>query len=362
MGKTKKDLYFLQQAICLAKKGEGFTSPNPLVGAVITKNNKIIAKGYHKRCGLPHAEIEAIKSAKGDLKGSTLYINLEPCCHFGKTGPCVDEIIKRGIKKVFISTIDPNPKVKGKSIKRLRKEGVKVELGLAKKEALELNEIFFKNMNKKRPFVVAKLAQSLDGKIASSKGISKWITSSQSRKFAKSLRDKYDCVLIGANTLKKDNPKLNGLKKIPYKVVISSKLDLPKSSYIFKNNPEKLIIFTSQKKKLKRKTIPSKARVFYLKEDRGFFSPDEILKKLYKLDIMSVFVEGGSKTLGYFFKKKRVDKVYFFIAPLVLGGSDALCSIGAGGFSSPIKAATIKNIDIKHIGRDFLFSGYPEYR
>ena len=258
MAKSKKDLYFLLKAISLAKKGEGLTSPNPLVGAVIAKDNKIISKGYHKKCGLPHAEIEAIKSAKKNLRGSTLYINLEPCCHFGRTGPCVDEVIKSRIKRVVVSTVDPNPQVKGKSIRRLKREGVRVDIGLAKKQAVKLNEVFFKNMKTKRPFVVAKLAQSLDGKIASSKGISKWVTSSPSRKFAKTLRDKYDCVLIGANTLKKDNPKLNGIKKIPYKVIISSTLNLPAKSYIFKNNPEKLIIFTSHKAKGKNKKISIK--------------------------------------------------------------------------------------------------------
>lgn len=362
MSKTRKDLYYLQQAIHLAKRGEGFTSPNPLVGAVITKNNKVIAKGHHRRCGLPHAEVEAIKAAKKDLKGSTLYINLEPCCHFGRTGPCVDEIIKSKIKRVVISTVDPNPQVKGKSIKKLKREGIEVELGLAKEEACKLNEVFFKNMKEERPFVVAKLAQSLDGKTASSKGISKWITSAQSRKIARSLRDKYDCVLIGANTLKKDNPKLNGLRKIPYKVVISSKLDFPKEAYILKNNPEKLIIFTSKTQEFKRKKIPARAKIFYFKENKGFFSLDEILKKLYKLGIMSVFVEGGSKTLGYLFQKKKIDKVFFFIAPLVLGGEDAICSIGGQGFSSPKKAAMIRDIEIKRIGRDFIFSGYPRYQ
>ncbi len=245
MSEIKKDFQFLQEAFYLAKKGEGLTSPNPLVGAVITKNNKVIAKGYHRRYGLAHAEVEAIKSAKEDLKGATLYINLEPCCHFGKTGPCVDEVIKSGIKRVVISTADPNPQVKGKSIKKMRRQGIKVDLGLAKKEALKLNEIFFKNMKAKKPFVVAKLAQSLDGKITSSTGISKWITSAESRQVAKTLRDKYDCVLIGANTLKKDNPKLNGLKKIPYKVVLSSELDFPKKAYILRNNLERLIISVS---------------------------------------------------------------------------------------------------------------------
>ena len=276
-----QDLYFIKKTISLAKRGEGTTSPNPLVGAIIVKNNRIISSGYHLRTGLPHAEINAIKSAKKSLKGATLYINLEPCFHFGRTPPCVDEVIKSGIKRVVVATTDPNPKVAGKSIRKLRKQGIKIDLGLAKEQALRLNEVFFKNMKTKQPFVVAKLAQSLDGKIASSKGISKWITSSKSRRFAKSLRDKYDCVLIGATTLKNDNPKLDGLKKIPYKVIISSNLDLPSKSYIFRNNPEKLIIFTSSKAKAARGKVPSGAKVFFLKKNKGYLPIDKILKTLY---------------------------------------------------------------------------------
>jgi len=169
--KLKQDLCFLKKTFSLAKKGEGFTSPNPLVGALFVKNNKILSFGYHHKAGGPHAEVEAIRAAKKKLSGSTLYINLEPCCCFGRTGPCVDEIIKKGIKRVVIATEDPNPRVNGKSIRKLRKAGIKVEVGLCKKEAQELNETFFKNMREKKPFVVAKVAQSLDGKIATQKGI-----------------------------------------------------------------------------------------------------------------------------------------------------------------------------------------------
>ncbi|MCK4912588.1 MAG: bifunctional diaminohydroxyphosphoribosylaminopyrimidine deaminase/5-amino-6-(5-phosphoribosylamino)uracil reductase RibD, partial [Candidatus Omnitrophica bacterium] len=170
----KQDLCFLKKTFFLAKKGEGFTSPNPLVGALFVKNNKVLSYGYHHQAGKPHAEIEAIRAAKKSLRGSTLYVNLEPCYHLGRTGPCVDEIIERGIKKVIIATTDPNPRVGGKSIRKLRKFGVEVKVGLCKREAQKLNEVFFKNIKKKKPFVVAKVAQSLDGKIATGKGISRW--------------------------------------------------------------------------------------------------------------------------------------------------------------------------------------------
>ena len=358
---SKRDLCFLKKTFSLAKKGEGFTSPNPLVGALFVKNSKILSFGYHHKAGGPHAEIEAIRSARKNLRGSTLYINLEPCCHFGRTGPCVDQIIKRGIKKVFISSIDPNPKVKGKSIRKLRKAGIKVEVGLHKREAQELNEVFFKNMRGKKPFVVAKVAQSLDGKIATQKGISQWITSSSSRKFSKKLRDKYDCVLIGANTLIKDNPSLEGLKKTPFKAVISPRLNIPLNSYILKKNPDKLIIFTSDKSKSARKKIPPGVKVFFLKEEKGWLPIKRILKILYFLGIMSVFVEGGSQTLGQFFIKKEVDKVFFFIAPKIIGGKTALSSIGAEGFPTLDSCPHLKDFRIKRIGRDVLIWGYPQY-
>ena len=358
---SKQDLYFLKKTFSLAKRGEGFTSPNPLVGALFVKNNKILSFGYHHKAGGPHAEVEAIRAAKNKLSGSTLYINLEPCCYFGRTGPCVDEIIKRGIKRVVIATADPNPRVNGKSIRKLRRAGIKVEVGLCKKEAQELNEPFFKNMREKKPFVVAKVAQSLDGKIATQKGISQWITSSSSRKFSKKLRDKYDCVLIGANTLIKDNPGLDGVKRSPFKAVISPRLNIPLDSYLLEKNPDKLIIFTSDKSKLKRKKIPDKVKIFFLKEEKGWLPIEKILKILYSLGLMSVFVEGGSQTLGQFFIKREVDKVFFFIAPKVIGGRAALSSIGAKGFPTLKTAPSLENFKIKRIGKDILVWGYPKY-
>lgn len=357
----KQDLCFLKKTLSLARRGEGFTSPNPLVGALFVKNNEILSYGHHRKAGEPHAEVEAIRAAKKNLSGSTLYINLEPCCHFGRTGPCVDEIIKRGIKRVVIAIADPNPGVNGKSIRKLRKAGIKVEVGLCRREARELNETFFKNIRQKKPFVVAKVAQSLDGKIATQKGISQWITSSSSRKFSKKLRDKYDCVLIGANTLIKDNPGLDGLKKSPFKAVISPRLNIPLDSYLLKKNPDKLIIFTSDKSKLRRKKIPDKVKIFFLKEDKGWLPIEKILKILYSLGIMSVFIEGGSQTLGQFFIKREVDKVFFFIAPKIIGGEGALTSIGAKGFSTPDSCPQLKDFRIKKIGKDVLIWGYPQY-
>ena len=356
------DSQFIQKTFLLAKKGQAFTSPNPLVGALIVKDNKIIAGGYHKRCGLAHAEIEAIhKTKQKHLCGSTLYVNLEPCSHFGRTPPCVDQIIKNKIKRVVISTLDPNPTVKGKSVRKLKKAGIKVDVGLLRDEARKLNEVFFKNMKYKMPFVVVKVAQSLDGKIATVKGLSKWITTAKSRKLVLSLRDKYDGVLVGANTFIKDNPHLNGLRKIPYKIVISSQLNLPPSHYLFKTNPHKLIIFSSYKNRNKLDNIPKAVKLIFLKETKGELPLRNILKILYKLGIMSVFIEGGSDTLGRFFKRKLIDKAYFFISPKIIGGKSALTSVGAKGFTSPGISPYLDKIEIKKIGEDILIEGYLRY-
>ena len=367
-----KDAYFIKKTFQLAKKGEGFTSPNPLVGAIIVKGDRIISQGYHKKAGFPHAEAEAIRTAGENLTGTTLYVNLEPCCHFGRTPPCVDEIIKKGIKRVVVATCDPNPLVRNKSITKLKKANIGVKVGLCEKEAEGLNEIFFKNMREAMPFVAAKTAQSLDGKIAARGGKSKWITNEKSRMFARRLRDKYDCVLVGANTVVKDNPYLNGLKKIPYKVVIDPYLCIPESSHLLKGNLGKLVIFTSfaSKKKVNPalarkggvKKIPPAARVFFLKQRNGWFVLREVLKILYQLGIMSVFVEGGSQTMGRFFMEKLVDKVYFFISPKIIAGTKALSSVGAEGFSSPNSCPYIEGIKIHRLDEDILISGYPCYK
>lgn len=342
----------MQKALQLAKKGEGFVSPNPLVGAVIVKNNKIISKGYHKACGAAHAEIEAIKKAKQSLKGSTLYVNLEPCCHFGRTPPCVDEIIKHKIKRVVIANIDPNPLVKGRSITKLRRAGIKVETGLLKPEGRQLNQVFFKNMEKKLPFVVAKLAQSLDGRTTTRSGASKWITNPSSRRLAKSLRDKYDAVLVGVTTIVKDDPGLVGLRRKPLKVVIDPDLRISPKSKIIKENPQKVIIFSSLAVRKKARRFPAKVKIIFLRLIGSKFNPKVILRKLYELGISSVFIEGGSKTLEYFFDARLIDKSFFFISTKIIGGRDCL---------KLDRAPYLREVKIQKIKGDFLIYGYPSF-
>ncbi|MCK4809371.1 MAG: bifunctional diaminohydroxyphosphoribosylaminopyrimidine deaminase/5-amino-6-(5-phosphoribosylamino)uracil reductase RibD [Candidatus Omnitrophica bacterium] len=359
------DLYFIKKTFSLAKKAEGFTSPNPIVGAVITRNGKIVGRGYHKKSGLPHAEIEAIKNIKGTLKGTELYVNLEPCCHWGKTGPCVDKIIESGIKKVVIACYDPNPRVRGRSVKKMKKAGIAVKTGILKNEAEILNEVFFKNMKKKLPFITAKSAQSLDGKIAAGSGDSKWITGEAARLFSKSLRDKYDAVAVGVNTVIKDDPVLEGIKKSPYKVIFDGSLRIPLNSKLVKDGKNNLIIFSFYKAKRKKKKIEllkTKGRIYFLKENKGLFNLRQVLKILFATGIMSLFVEGGSVTLGRFFDSGLVDKVYFFFAPKIIGGSQSLTSVSGTGVSKISKAVAVRDLEIKKIGDDFLVKGYPCYK
>ena len=264
-------------------------------------------------------------------------------------------------KKVVIAVKDPNPKVNGKSIAKLKKAGIQVSLGLGQKQAVKLNEVFFKNIKQALPFVVVKVAQSLDGKTVTASGQSQWITNEKSRRRAKILRDKYDAVLVGVNTVVKDNPGLKGLKRIPFKVVIDPDLRIPQKAFIVNHHPEKLIIVTALSSKPKARKIPKAVRLVYLKKDKsGKLSVRAILKALYKCGIMSVFVEGGAETIGRFVDAKAVDKVFLFIAPKIIGGKTALTSIGAEGIAFLNKALVLNDIEIERIKDDILISGYPK--
>ncbi len=362
-----KDEDYIRKTFRLAEKARGKTSPNPMVGCVIVKKGRIIAEGFHRRAGLPHAEVEALNNASEDVKGSVMYINLEPCFHWGMTPPCVDRIISSEIKKVVISVKDPNPEVKGKSITKMRREGIEVVAGVLKKEAEQLNEVFFKNMKEGLPFVAAKTAQTLDGKIADNRGGSKWITSSYSRKYARRLRCVYDAVLIGANTVRKDDPRLTCPEKKMVKVILSSSLNIPLNARLFRN-AKAVYIFTPAGP-AKRGILPGKLNQFKNKAEvigidglGESLNLKDVLKKLYSLGVMSLFVEGGGSVLGGFFDSKLVDKLYVFIAPKIMGKKQALASISGRGDISVNNLAEINNPQVTSLGKDYLFSGYPVFK
>ncbi|MCD6578537.1 bifunctional diaminohydroxyphosphoribosylaminopyrimidine deaminase/5-amino-6-(5-phosphoribosylamino)uracil reductase RibD [bacterium] len=312
---------YMTIALNLAKKGKYTTSPNPHVGAIIVKNDRIIGKGYHKHPGKPHAEIYALNEAGSDAKGSTMYVTLEPCCHYGKTPPCTEAIINAKIKRVVIAMTDPNPLVAGKGIKKLKDAGIDVETGILENKAKDLNKYFIKYITTGMPYVIMKAAISLDGKIALNNGESKWISNDISRKKVHMIRNEVDAILIGHNTFMKDDPHLNirmvNAKKDPYKIIIAGKKKLRniKKMNLFKEHPEKVIIVQNHLagNEIYRDLVKS---IISLREN---FSLNTLLKQLGKYEITSLLVEGGSNVFTQFILENIVDEYMIFIAPIIIG-------------------------------------------
>ena len=342
----------------LAGKGAGYVSPNPLVGCVIAKNNKIIAEGYHKKFGSNHAEVKAINSAikKGiNLKGSELYVNLEPCSHYGKTPPCVDKIIEHKISKVIIGIKDPHPLVSGKGIRKLRQNGIEVKAGVLENECKELNRFFLKYVKTGLPYITIKTAQTLDGKIADKNYNSKWISSFESRKLVHKLRRVFDAVLIGKNTVKYDNPSLtvrHAKGRNPYRIVIDGKLELNLNKKLFSDRfKHKTIVITSNnvsKKKIhnfERKNI----KVICCKTKEGLIDLKDALRKIARLGITSILVEGGAFTSTEFLKKNLDDANMIFIAPKIMGE-------GIDAFNTSIDLRWYKKINYHRSGKDILIN------
>lgn len=355
---------WMKIAISLAKRGEGKVSPNPMVGAVILREGKLISKGYHRYFGGPHAEVDALKKAGKKARGATLFVNLEPCCHFGKTPPCTQAIIKAGIRKVIVAVKDPNPLNNGKGLEELKKAGIEVEVGICKEEATKLNEFFFKYVQKKVPFVIVKAAASLDGKIATCKGESKWITSEKSRKLGKKLRNKVDAILVGINTVLKDDPELLPLqtRKRFFRIVLDSELKTPLQSKILENQASfPTLIFTTEKAKDKKvKTIIKKGvEVIRVSSDpTGRVNPSEVLKKLGERQIASLLVEGGGEVIGSFIREKLVDKIYLFLSPRLIGGKQAPTWLEGRGFEALSETPKLDIIRLRKIEEDILLEGY----
>ncbi len=356
------DEYFMRLAMRLAAKAKGKTSPNPMVGALVVKRRKILAWGYHERSGLPHAEVVALGRAGKNAKGAKLYVTLEPCTHFGRTPPCINQIIKSGIKEVIVGTFDPNPVNNGKGIAALREKNIKVKVGFLETELKKLNAPFIKYITKKMPYVTVKVGQSLDGKIATKTGDSKWITSDKSRAYAHRLRRNYDAIMVGVNTVLRDNPTLNVWfsKRQPLKIIVDSQLSTPQDANIFSPNREVVIVTLPVRpgqETANRKILEGKAKVLEVKERAGQINLKDMMKKLAQLEITNIFVEGGGTLIGSLFDEGLVDKVLFFVSPKVIGGKDAISSVMGRGISRIEKAVKLKNVKIKRIGEDFLVEG-----
>lgn len=357
--KASNENMIMERCFMLARMGAGNVSPNPMVGCVIVRNGKIVGEGFHEEFGGPHAEIIALKRAGNKTKGAVLYVSLEPCVHFGKTPPCTDTIIRSGISQVVIASKDPNPLVSGKGIRRLRGAGIQVKVGLLQKEAELLNVKFFKFINTGLPYVGIKLAQTLDGKIADVAGKSKWITSEAARKEAHRLRNEYDAVLVGANTVLRDNPELTVRLvkgRHPVRIVVDGRLSLPASRAIFNTSASPTWLLTSMKainlNPPKVKKLVSKG-VRVLSVAAGYrLNEESILRTLAAEGVSSVLIEGGADTVDGFVNRFLADKLYVFIAPNILGdGLSGFCFKNPRILSKPIKLIMIK---VSLVGEDIL--------
>ncbi len=356
------DNYYMDAAIRLARKGIGKTSPNPMVGAVIVANGEIIGRGYHKKCGDHHAEINAINSTKKSIKGSTFYITLEPCSHFGKTPPCIDALIKENPARVVVGTLDPNPEVNGKGVRVLRSKGIKVDVGIREPECMQLNECYFKFVKTGMPFVTVKYAQTLDGRIATKSGDSQWISSEASRRYVHRLRSIHGGIVAGAGTVAADNPQLTVRHvkgKNPYRIIVDSKLRIPiKSSILTDANSHLTIIATTSDASAAKIAAVKKrgAEVWIVKKDKdGRVSLRNLLRKLGKREIMSLLVEGGSEIITSLLKAGLVDKMIIPIAPKIVGrGLEAIGDLNINRISRAISFSSFKTIKK---GDDIIFEG-----
>lgn len=349
----------------MARKGK--TTPNPMVGAVVVKNNRIIAEGFHSRAGGPHAEVVALRKAGAKARGADLYVNLEPCCHIGRTPPCTNAIIQSGVSRVFAGMKDPNEQVQGKGIRILRAAGIKVSVDIMKNDCESLNEAFVKVMKTGVPFVTVKTAMSLDGKIATRAGDSQWISGVKSREFVHELRNQNDAILVGTNTILKDNPQLTcRLKKKrgrhPARIVLDRKNRIPLTARVFANSKTQRVVYVSGTKlssKREKGLLAKNIEVLKVKTLKSGFNLKQLMKLLAKKDLNSILIEGGSEINSSAFEAGIVDRVFAFISPILVGGQQAPSLIGGKGVIKITKAMRLKNMKVIPIGEDFMVEAEP---
>ncbi|QVK19848.1 bifunctional diaminohydroxyphosphoribosylaminopyrimidine deaminase/5-amino-6-(5-phosphoribosylamino)uracil reductase RibD [Mycoplasmatota bacterium] len=359
------DTKYMKRALELSRKGSGFTNPNPLVGAVIVKNDKIIGEGYHERYGQAHAEINALKSAKNSVEGATMYVTLEPCSHYGKTPPCADAIIANGIKRVIVGILDPNPLVSGNGVRKLQEAGIEVQVGILESEIRNVNEIFLKYITTKKPFCIMKTAMTLDGKIATVTGDSKWITCTESREYVHMIRQRVASIMVGIGTVEVDNPllttRLNQETSSLTRIIVDSKLRINLESHVLNvSNRAKTIIATTNNADtykmniLKRRGI----EVIVCPTKKNRVDLNYLVNKLGEIGIDSILLEGGA-TLNYSsLNEGIVDKVMVFIGPKIFGGETAKTSVGGAGKNYVDESILLGDMNLKKIGSDILIEAY----
>ena len=357
------DRRYVRMACRLAEKAAGRTSPNPVVGAVLVRDGKVVASGFHRLAGADHAEIVALKKAGARAKGATLYINLEPCSHQGRTPPCTRALISAGIKTVVAGMQDPNPLVAGKGLRELRRAGIIVRAGILENECRVLNEAFTKFITRRLPFVTLKLAASLDGKIAASNGDARWISGEKSRAAVHQMRNKNDAVLVGAGTVLADDPQLTCRMaggRDPWRIILDARLRIPLTARLLhERGSDKNIIVTGRSAPAAKIHALEGigATVWQFAVRRGSVPWRPVLKKLARMGIASVLLEGGATTAAGALKEKAVDKIVLFYAPKILGG-DGRCMIDGLGVRRVRESITVQRMKINTSGTDVMICGY----
>jgi diaminohydroxyphosphoribosylaminopyrimidine deaminase/5-amino-6-(5-phosphoribosylamino)uracil reductase len=374
MQPTPQDEQFMREALALAREGTALASPNPMVGAVIIDSQRtVVGRGLHTYDGVKHAEVLAIEEAGDKARGATLYLNLEPCSHHGRTGPCADAVIAAGIKRVFAAMEDPNPLVHGQGIARLRAAGVDVHLGLLESEARYLNEAFAKFTRTKLPLVTLKVGMTLDGKIAPPPGdpltprTPTWITSEQARAHVQELRHQMDAIMVGVGTVIADDPLLTDRAGLPrrrrlLRVVLDSRLRLPLESRLVATvQDEDLVVFCSFAEEKRKAELEARGiRVFQVATAKQAGHPDlaHVLRRLGEMNILSLLVEGGANVNWVALENRLVDKVFLYYAPGILGGTAAVPLVAGPGFPDLNVAPQVRNIRLHRFGEDFAVEGY----
>jgi diaminohydroxyphosphoribosylaminopyrimidine deaminase/5-amino-6-(5-phosphoribosylamino)uracil reductase len=361
------DEQFMREALALAAQARGRTSPNPMVGSVVVKDGRVVGRGYHLTAGAPHGEAAALEDAGEQAHGATLYVTLEPCCHLNKrTPPCTRAIIAAGIRRVVAAMRDPNPLVSGRGLEELRQAGIEVKLPVLEAESAALNEVFIKYITTKRPFVLLKVAASLDGKIATVTGESRWITNERSRLLVHQLRDQVDAIMVGINTVLRDDPLLTtrlpgGRGRDPMRIIADSRLRLPREARVLTTSTTACVIVatTPEAPREKRLQLEAAGAKVLVVEGEGPGVPlGPLMEQLGAMQVTSVLLEGGGELHSSALHAGIVDKVWYFLAPKLIGGRAAPPAIGGEGFARLEEAVTLERMQVRQLDDDLLIEGY----
>ncbi len=363
------DEKLMRLALSLAAKARGRTSPNPMVGAVIVKDGEIVGRGYHHKAGTPHAEIHAIADAGEEARGAVIYVSLEPCSHHGRTGPCTQAIIEAGLSRVVMAMMDPNPRVSGRGKAALEAHGIEVQTGILETEARKLNEAYVKYITTKQPFVIMKAAMSLDGKIATASGKSKWITSEASRRVVHQIRDEVDAIMVGIGTVMRDDPSLttrlpDERGRDPVRIILDSRGRIPLKSRVLHldSSARTIVAVTPQAPQEKVAQLKEHSEVLVIPEQNERVDLQALMQELGRMEIMSVLLEGGAEVNASALKAGIVDKVMVFIAPKLIGGAESPGPVGGSGIDELSEAVALTDISLERIGEDILITGVPDGR